>query len=180
MDEMDTLQLPQRGLHKADPKMLMTWWASLDENRSDRARLRRAEAPDDVLLTSAFHRFLGYMPERWSDQNHLYVSAMVAGLLSHIKVATTKPSFAAALAQGDKPVMSELRFRQLIKSRSPEELFRRLIRAIRMLDGKVNPMSLTQGVLHWYDEYQYGPDTNPTRRLSVEWARDYFTNLKNS
>jgi len=167
-------------LHDADPKRLMEWWSSLEDNRGDRARLSRADAPEDLLLTAAFHRFLCSVPERWASQDHLYLSAMVAALLSHIRMAVPKESFATSLAQGDKPVMSELRFQQLLKSRTPDELFRRLIRAIRLLDRKANPLSLTQGVLRWYDEYLYGPDTNPARRLSVEWASDYFTNLKHS
>ncbi|PSJ46956.1 type I-E CRISPR-associated protein Cse2/CasB [Zobellella taiwanensis] len=164
-------------LHGVDPKDLIKWWASLDDNRGVRARLRRVDRPDDALLTDSFFQFLSYMPLRWSEPNHLYASVMVATILAQV----THPiqgyqSFAGQLGSGEngQPVMSELRFKQLIKSRTPEEFFRRLLRAVRLLDGAVNIVSLTEGILQWYDEYTKGPDRNPVNRLSVKWARDYY------
>src|SRR5690554_908632 len=133
-----------KRLHGADPASLMAWWHSLDDHRGERARLRRAAKPDDALLTDAFFHFLHRLPESWAQADKLYASASVATLLSHVR-SDDKSGFAEALASGDKPAMSELRFRQLLKSRSPEEFFRRTLRAIRLLDGKVNVISLTQG-----------------------------------
>ncbi len=162
-------------LHGANSERLFEWWSSLDKNRGLRARLRRVERPDDALLTGAFFNFLSYMPARWAETEHLYASAMVACALAQVKRKQEGKSFAAQLGGGEElAVMSELRFRQLIKSRTPEEFFRRLLRAIHMLDGAVNILSLTDGILRWYDEYQYGPDRNPVYRLSVLWAKDYY------
>ncbi|MET4000886.1 type I-E CRISPR-associated protein Cse2/CasB [Marinobacterium sp. MBR-109] len=166
-----------KRLHGADPASLMAWWHSLDDHRGERARLRRAAKPDDALLTDAFFHFLHRLPESWAQADKLYASASVATLLSHVR-SDDKSGFAEALASGDKPAMSELRFRQLLKSRSPEEFFRRTLRAIRMLDGKVNVISLTQGILHWHQEYHFGPDANPRNRLGVIWAREYYSHLK--
>lgn len=162
-------------LHGADPDQLIKWWLSLDDNRGLRARLRRVDRPDDALLTEAFFNFLEYLPSRWAESNHLYASALVASALAQVRHNLPGKSFAAQLGGGeDVAIMSELRFRQLIKSRTPEEFFRRLVRAIRMLDGGVNILSLTDGILRWYDEYQYAPDRNPVNRISVLWARDYY------
>ncbi len=160
---------------------LLEWWNWLDENRGDRARLRRAESPDDVLLTGAFSRFLSMMPNSWSESGNLPASALVAAILAHIKGDQNTASFAAQLATpkdgGDKPRMSELRFQQLQKSNDPGEFFRRLLRAVRMLDGNVNILSLANDALHWMHEYQRGIDRNPQARLAFCWANDYYRSL---
>ncbi len=61
---------------------LIDWWKKLEENRGERAILRRAASVDDVLLTTAFARFLKMMPAGWSEDYRLFDSAMVAGLLA--------------------------------------------------------------------------------------------------
>lgn len=160
---------------------LLEWWEWLDDNRGDRARLRRVESPDDVLLTGAFSRFLAEMPDDWTESGHLPASAQVAAILAHVKDNVASSSFAAQLATpkdgGDKPRMSELRFQQLQKSQDPAEFYRRLLRAVRMLDGSVNILSLADDVLHWMHEYRKGVDRNPQKRLTFCWAGDYYRAL---
>lgn len=164
---------------------LMAWRRSLDDNRGERARLRRAESPDDVLLTEAFFNFLKEMPEKWSEPKHLPASTLVAAVLAHANTPEKNyqgtDSFAAQLAApkdgGDKPRMSELRFQQLQKSHDPTEFFRRLLRAVRMLDRNVNILSLANDILHWMHEYQRGIDRKPQDRLAFCWANDYYRTL---
>lgn len=160
---------------------LFDWWESLKDNRGDRARLRRAELPDDALLTEAFFHFLAQMPTQWSAPEELSVSAMVAATLSHVKQHRNDKSFAESLATpkegGDKPRMSELRFQQLQKSRDPETFFKRFLRAIRMLESTANIYSVTDNILHWMQEYRHGLDREPFKRLAVRWANDYYTSL---
>lgn len=180
-------------LHDADPKKLERWWQALNGDEiteqkyhvqsgglAARARLRRAELPDDVLLTEAFALFLRQVPDKWQRNDLLYASAMVAALLGHVKTLETSKHFITQLAtgeqKGDKARMSELRFKQLLKSRTPEEFFHRMLQAIRLLKGKVHLVSLVDGVLRWYDEYLYGPDNNPMNRLNVLWAQNYYQN----
>ena len=164
---------------------LVAWRKSLDNNLGERARFRRAESPDDVLLTEAFFHFLQEMPEDWSEPRHLPASALVAAVLAHanaheIDQYETK-SFANQLATpkegGDKPRMSELRFQQLQKSHDPAEFFRRLLRAVRMLDRNVNILSLANDTLHWMHEYQKGINRDPQDRLAFCWANDYYRTL---
>ncbi|WP_320056055.1 type I-E CRISPR-associated protein Cse2/CasB [Desulfuromonas thiophila] len=169
---------------------LLEWWDWLDgskarfkknHGRADRARLRRVESPDDVLLTEAFYHFLQNMPESWSESKHLPVSALTAAIVSHVKEHDASKSFAEQLATtkdaSDKPFMSELRFRQLQKSHDPSEFCRRLLRAVKMLDGRVNIISLVNDVFHWMYEYQSGVDRNPQERLAFCWANDYYRTL---
>ncbi len=164
---------------------LLAWRKSIDENHGERARLRRAESPDDVLLSEAFFNFLQEMPEEWSEPARLPASALVAAALAHANThemdqyETT--SFAAQLAtakdSGDKPRMSELRFQQLQKSHDPTEFFRRLIRAVKILDRNVNIFSLANDILHWMHEYRKGVDRNPQHRIAFCWASDYYRAL---
>jgi CRISPR system Cascade subunit CasB len=163
-------------LHGTDRSRLINWWASLDDNRGLRARLRRVDRPDDALLTDAFFNFLQYVPESWAEPKRLCSSALVACILAQIKTNQTGKSFAAQLGsgEGDRPVMSELRFRQLLKSRTPEEFYRRLLRAVRLLEGSVNILSITDGILRWYEEFLDGANRKPHKRLSVQWAHDYY------
>jgi CRISPR system Cascade subunit CasB len=164
-----------------DRKRLLTWWESLDENRGDRARLRRAERPDDVLLTEPFFRFLQQMPPEWAEPEEVLSSAIVAAALSHVKEPRDSETFPTQLASpkqgGKKARMSELRFQQLQKSRDPEEFFRRLLRAIHLAESRVNIISLAESILHWMHEYRYGVDREPQKRLVVRWATDYYMAL---
>ena len=161
---------------------LTAWWHWLDDSRGERAVLRRAATADDILLTTAFARFLVFMPERWGTPQYLFDSAMVAGLLARVKEDDRKNSFAKTLALpkqgGSKAAMSELRFLQLQKSRDPDEFFLRVSRAIALLSGRVHILSLADGILHWLLEHRRVIDREPTKRLAVRWATDYYTSFK--
>jgi CRISPR system Cascade subunit CasB len=163
---------------------LLEWWAWLDKNRGDRARLRRVESGSDGVFTEAFRHLLVKAPElelqlpkRWSENQKLSALAMVAAILAHVKKDLTVGSFATQLAtskNGDKSRMSTLRFQQLQKSHDPEEFYRRMLRAVRLLEGNVNISSLADNILHWLDEYYWGVDRNPQKRLLFCWANDYY------
>ncbi|MGZ8942242.1 MAG: type I-E CRISPR-associated protein Cse2/CasB [Methylobacter sp.] len=187
-------------LNAAEKLALQSWHAGLDENRGDRARLRRAESPEDILLTDAFFRFLSKMVKaspNWQKNKPMLMSASIAGALSHVKadkqtlsriysnkesdVPKKTASFAEQLAtqpEGkSKAPMSELRFQQLQKSTSIDDFYRRIIRAIRLLDGNVNIPSLANDIIHWHLEFEQQFDRHPAKRLAVRWATDYFTAL---
>ena len=149
--------------------------------RADRAHLRRANTPDDILFVEAFHRFMriNLLPESLKTEHNWIAMAMIAGALAHCKrEADSDDSFAQQLARpqekGGKAPVSELRFAQLQKSRDYEEFYRRLLRVIRLVGGNVNVLSLANSILHWHREHRFGVDRIPTKRLAVNWARDYF------
>lgn len=166
---------------------LLAWWHSLNEKRGDRARLRRAETPDDVLLSEPFFHFLQKMPDDWATPYRLQSSAMVAATLAHIKENKADQSFASQMGTAKegtkdkaKAKVNVLRFQQLQKSRNPEDFFRRLRRAVHLLNGNVHVLSLSDSILHWMKEYRYGVDRTPVKRLAVSWATDYYKNLPRS
>ena len=158
---------------------LSAWFYGLDANRGDRARLRRAESADDVLLSEPFFNFLRQMPVSWALAHNLPVAAMIAAVLAHVKAHQGQKTFAGQLAApksgSDKARMSELRFQQLQKSRTPDEFFRRLIRAVNLVDGQVNILSLADSIRRWMNEYRYGTSLKPMDRLAVRWANDYYS-----
>lgn len=182
-------------------QLLQQWHTWLDDNRGDRARLRRAESPEDILLTDAFFHFLEWMKPltEWSEKTPILTKASIAGAVAHVKAnkqtasrinnsknsteATVKfASFAEQLATPvdgkSKAPMSELRFQQLQKSASPDDFYRRVLRAIRLLDGNVNIVSLAYDIAHWHREFNQIADyRDPKNRLAVRWATDYFTAL---
>lgn len=186
-----------RFLQQEDMQALQKWHQWLDDNRGDRARLRRAESPEDILLTDVFFHFLQQMPDNWQAHIPILTSAAVAGALSQVKVNKQSvsripnskdsqapkemASFAEQLAtpvEGkSKAPMSELRFQQLQKSKTTDDFYRRIIRAIRLLGNQVNIISLANDIIHWYREFEHQIDQVPANRLAVRWATDYFTAL---
>ncbi|MBY4678207.1 type I-E CRISPR-associated protein Cse2/CasB [Marinobacterium arenosum] len=178
---------------QAGLKALHSWFAWLQEledqhkgGRADRARLRRAQAPDELILSDAFFRFINYqgMPDLKAKQEHWIPMAMVAGALAHARSHSPSKSFAGQLATpletGGKAPMSELRFSQLQKSRDYDEFYRRLLRAVKLLKGNLNIVSLADSILHWSQEHQYGIARRPVDRLAVGWAKEYFAALPRS
>lgn len=185
-----------KKISEEDAACLRRWWNELDDNRSDRAQLRRATNADDVLLTPAFAHFLQAMPGTWAEgltgkRVPLSISemAMIAAVLARVKDEPKKSeskkagvTFAESLAlpkeTGGKAVMSELRFQQLQKSRSPEDFFIRVCRAVNLLGGKTNVASLADDVAHWLVEFRNGPASKPEDRLAVRWASEYYAAFK--
>lgn len=175
----------KRGkLSQSEAESLRRWWRSLDDNRGDRAQLRRAQSPDDILLTAAFAHFLQFLPKEWVENMSLSDLAVVAAVLARVKTdilderATLAKSLATPKDGGSKAAMSELRFQQLQKSRTPQDFFTRLCRAVQLLGGKANVALLTQDILHWLAEHRYGPASKPGQRLAVRWASDYYLQIK--
>ena len=176
-----------RVLNENDQKALWDWHKSLQGNRGERAQLRRVSSSDDALLTSAFSGFLRQMPGYWGVAQGakgitLSDAAMVAAVLARVKDASPDMSFATSLAKpkdkGSKAPMSELRFQQLQKSRTEQEFFTRLCRAVDLLDGTVNILSLADNILHWLREFRFAPASRPQNRLAVKWASDYYAAFK--
>ena len=149
-------------------KIAQKWWYLLSNGKTgDRgvlARLRRCEKSADaltILQAIKLSRDLG------CDALELAI------LLAHVKEDDAQRPMRAAgwksfpgekketEAGADRPVLSELRFRRLLKTPRDERLdaFKRLV---RILGGKVNVAALTDDFLFWGD------------KVRERWAFDYF------
>lgn len=149
---------------KPDFSELHTWWQSLEQSRGTRAELRRARSVTEVVMLPAFHfaRRKYFKSFARSEQLRL---AMILGLLAHVKQPTADAKLAEQMATGDRPRVSELRFKRLLRYER-EDLYQPLVRVIRLLDGQVNIGDLAKLCFYWGD------------RIRRELAFDYYPHIK--
>ncbi len=155
-------------------KILLEWWKKLEENRGDRAELRRADDPMEVVFSPAYHRL--YQRLHLSDKEAL---ATIAGLCSHVEknrnvrkyTQTNQDPYmgiaeqmAESKSQGDdkKARVSGLRFRRLLAIKDRNELYHAMIRIIRLLGGTVNIYDLANS-MYWWNEI-----------TKKKWAYEYY------
>jgi CRISPR system Cascade subunit CasB len=147
---------------------LLNWWRALDEDRGERAVLRRSHNLVEVAFSPAFHRLrkaLGHFGVVDDDK-----LALIVGLAARVKSEDDGGSIAEQMATG-KPGgsarVSGLRFRRLLKVKENEDLFTAMTRIMALLGGSANIQSLAQGVYSWNDI---------TRK---QWAFDYYSKAPN-
>ena len=152
---MSRLFEPGRPLGDA----LFGWWKALDDNRGDRAELRRCQTLLEVMMTSAFQRIrqqlleMGLKPEDSKRDRLAAVIGLAAQVTSVADPASQKalPSLAEAFSKEDKPAVSPLRFRQLLDARTDDELFTRMRRVLPMVKESVSLFNLANDVFYWGD-----------------------------
>lgn len=143
------------------------WWDWLNENQGARAELRRAPNLTAVALTSAFQRLYQWQlavgfpqPKRPEISTQTERLAAIAGLLAHVKVAVDQ-SLPMLMSEGDRPPVSELRFRRILDSPSIDDLFVGLRRALPLFDHKADLYDLAESVFNWGDS------------VKKKWAYNY-------
>lgn len=169
---------------KDDHKVtLRQWHAGLQEKRGLRASLRHSKTVTDACLSEGFRSLLMQTHTLWkidAQEWRFTALAITAALAAQVKSIDERQTFAAQLGQmtGNNPVMSELRFSSLSAVKTPDELLRQLLRAVRLLNGAVNLPSLAEDVFHWCrenDELQnhIRRQQRPTECIRVRWAMEY-------
>ncbi|BBV64568.1 TPA: type I-E CRISPR-associated protein Cse2/CasB [Kluyvera ascorbata] len=163
---------------------LRQWHAGLQEKRGLRASLRHSKTVTDICLSEGFRSLLMQTHTLWKiDGQEWRFTALgiTAALAAHVKSIDERQTFAAQLGQmtGNNPVMSELRFSRLSAVKTPDELLRQLLRAVRLLNGAVNLPSLAEDVFHWCrenDEWlnHIRRQQRPTEFIRVRWALEYY------
>jgi len=165
MSEKKTKRLFQTGDDSA--AILRSWWQWLEQHRGDRAVLRRASSPTEVVFSPAYHHLLGQLQQQEYKVSPEALAAVV-GLASHVNGDVGTDKSIAQLMAGSRPggsgaKVSGLRFRRLLAVSGRDELYPLLIRVIRLLDDKVNLLSLANSA-YWWNEI--------TRK---QWAYDYYS-----
>jgi|AGFS01.1.fsa_nt_gi CRISPR-associated protein, Cse2 family len=163
---------------------LRQWHAGLQEKRSLRASLRHSKTVTDACLSEGFRSLLMQTHTLWkidAEEWRFTALAIAAALAAHVKSIDERQTFAAQLGQmtGNNPVMSELRFSRLSAVKTPDELLRQLLRAVRLLKGTVNLTSLAEDVFQWCQEkdelLSHVRHRRPlTEFIHVRWAMEYF------
>ncbi len=162
---------------------LRKWYAMLQEKRGLRASLRRSVTFNESCMSDGFHALLMETHSLWKVQHkewRFMALAITAALAAHVRAIDERQSFAAQLGQSEgRAVMSELRFRRLLAVKTPDELLRQLRRAIRLLNGSVNLISLAEDIFDWCKEQDdlmkyTRRQQRPTEFIRIRWALEYY------
>jgi len=149
---------------------LTAWWAGLEDHRGARAELRRCRDEVEVALHPDVVRFCYRLrPEMTRQHGWEGRVAMILGLASHLnhnaaaEVLGSDRTLAERMAQrlGDRPTVSELRFRRLLRLER-SQLYAPTMRVLHLLDGRVGLHDLANAVYYWGKE------------VRKEWADTYF------
>ncbi|QLS04899.1 type I-E CRISPR-associated protein Cse2/CasB [Citrobacter freundii] len=163
---------------------LRRWHEELQEKRGLRASLRRSKTVNEACLSEGFRSLLMQTHSLWKIEGQEWrftALALTAALAAHVKSIDERQKFAAQLGQmtGNNPVMSELRFSRLSVVKTPDELLRQLLRAVRLLKGSVNLPSLAEDIFHWCQENDellnhIRRQQRPTEFIRIRWALEYY------
>ena len=158
----------------------LDWWDRLKQTKGDRAELRRCKNLKEVQLISAYQRCYWASINLWKKEKikpSKEQMAIIIGLSAYVEDNDTEKKkdqkenqqydfLGYQISRGDKPRLSELRFRRLLKINNREKLFRFLIQVIRIMDKKVNLLDLLRTAYFWGDNaktnlaYQYYEKAN--------------------
>jgi CRISPR system Cascade subunit CasB len=144
--------------------LLLAWWHQLADDTGGRAALRRAPDLTAVVMQPAFQRLHRRLlaagwPAGPQEGDRL---AAAAGLLAHLREADgLSPPKAMSQRDGDKPRVSELRFKRLLESPDTDVLYTGLRRALPLIQHRCDPLALANDVVNWGDV------------VRKQWAYDY-------
>lgn len=160
-------------------KIIAVWWHSLDDDRGQRAELRRAKTPAEVYISPAYRDgIVRNLTQFALTESELERLALPIGVLARVRNLTSGSHFAALFGTRGKgsPAMRDVRFRRLLAiandntdgmDENRDELFRMLVRMVRLTDDTATLNGLIKGGIWWNDV---------TKR---EWARQYYTHRTN-
>ncbi len=143
---------------------LAAWWQALNDNRGDRAELRRCSTLVEVAFIPAYHR-LRLAVGKFGAVN-ADALALVAGLATRVKNDIAGSTIAEQMATGKadgSARVSGLRFRRLLKIKDNYELFTAMGRVVALLGGAVNLQSLVKSVYFWNEI------------IRKQWAFEYYS-----
>jgi CRISPR system Cascade subunit CasB len=164
---MSAEQIPQaQPAAEQQRSSVWRWWKGLEEDRAGRAELRRCGTITEVAFTAPYHRLLRRLGSRLGETDARRV-ALLAAVIAHVDGEPTEDislprRMGRAKGDGQGAVISDVRFRHLLRSEEPDDLLRELARVLLQLDRKAAIDALFRDLMRW-DE--------PTR---MRWARDYY------
>ena len=172
------------------------WWQAmfLSENElkklgirpapsAQKAQLKRCVNIDAAMLTDGFRALWLSFPEEFANESKpelIECWAAIALTLVFVKQNSEVElaSLAGQKVDGDKSLVSELRFSQLQNSVTPDEFVKRLRRILLQVDNKTAVKPLMLDIQQWFVEhYNFRPQT-PTNRIAVLWAMKYYQAAK--
>lgn len=173
-DTKNTLYaFPQRGRDDPSFEILRAWWKNLEDDKGERAALRRAANLTGVMLSPAFHRLLNDLRRAGfgiSESRYPKLAA-IAGLAARIKGEDSESlatSMGTPKSGGGKAAVSELRMRRLLACNDIDELYTLLRRALALLDNRARLADLAATIWHWVpmDEKR---SNDPRRQMAYDY-----------
>jgi CRISPR system Cascade subunit CasB len=162
---------PQYKLDHASFSTLRFWWLSLEDDKGERAYLRRSYTLTEIMLSPAFHRLLNQLGREKIPQYRYPKLAIIAGLISRIEGESQQKlgaEMGSPTKSSTKPDVAELRMRRILACDDLEELYVLLRRALSLVDNRVNIYDLASIVWHWTPMDDKSPH-DPRRRLACDY-----------
>ena len=142
------------------------WWEELHSNpswggRGAVARLRRASTPTELVCEPAALQLVNRFPS-WNPAR----IAVIAGVLAWARENRSDQTVAGAIGPSrideNDALVSEARFRRLMRTDGDAELLVALRRIVRHASGTVNVADLARSVFYWND------------RTRERWSYHYY------
>lgn len=151
------------------PDAWKRWWLELQNDRGGRAELRRCATVTEAAFCAPYHllrRMRGDPTDHWE----LARLGLIAVVLAHVDEDAPGTSFAKLLAEpkGDKAVVSDARFRQLLRTDDLDERLGDLVRVVRQTNRRAPVEKLAKDLWFWGE------------RAKRQWALDYYANTTSS
>jgi CRISPR system Cascade subunit CasB len=175
-------------------KALQKWHTGLADNRGDRAALKQCKSPTQVVFVPAFHELYQAITTigratveakaitwPWPKlERHIRERLPIIASLTALVDPSENPDsgtetgerrvslprqMGTVRSSGGGPMVSDLRFRRLLKCRTPDELYPALRRVVGLLKNhnlRADVMSLAQSVFYWGEN------------MRKEWAYEYY------
>lgn len=149
----------------ANGKAINDWMERLENEKGDRAALRRAQADSEVYSVEMAHRLVATL--KWRN-NDVGTVLFLAALLAHVREPRAGLLIDGLLegATDGKPgsaKLKPLRFAQLLRADELPDRLRMFRRALQLVEGKADAIDLAYLFLTWSE--------NATKR---DFARRYF------
>jgi CRISPR system Cascade subunit CasB len=164
---------PQRKVDDSSFAVLRAWRKNLEDDKGERAAMRRAASTTEVVLSPAFHRLLNELRRAGfgiSESRYPKLAA-IAGLAARIKGEEDErlaTSMGTPRSNGGKASVSELRMRRLLACNDIEELYMLLRRALALLDNHANLADLAATVWNWVPMDEKRPN-DPRRQMAYDY-----------
>lgn len=174
MSELDKYPFPQNKPGHPSFEVLGLWWHQLENDKGERAALRRAASLTEVMLSPAFMRLLRALRTHYAISSHnlpLSKIAAIAGLAARVR-ETAHEGLAKSMGTpkpgGSTPAFSELRLRRILACDDIEELYTLLRRALALLGDQANLADLAATIWNWSPLDEKRP-YDPRRRLAYDY-----------
>lgn len=144
--------------------------------------LRQCTKLSEIYLTPSFwyakQMLQGSIPKVNSSWGRSAL-AMWCRCLPEVRAVSTNNfiSDLASASKGDQPLVSEMRFRQLLCAPNEEIFLTQLIGCIRLINGEINPSSLLDSIFLWCRDNCENAPIQLTARQTANyiWSNEFYS-----